>query len=89
MDTRTLQAQPERNGAVALVRRGWSLLPVVGEFPFPVPYHSDFTADGKRAFSVTKKLSLYDRYEIDIADPALDRRLIIAQAVALDALQSR
>jgi uncharacterized protein YxjI len=38
---------------------------------------------------VDKKFGLRDRYVIEIKDPRLDRRLVIAQAVALDALQHR
>jgi uncharacterized protein YxjI len=36
-----------------------------------------------------KKTWLRDHYVLDIKDPHLDRRVVIAQAVALDALQSR
>ena len=39
--------------------------------------------------SVDKKTGLRDRYLVDVASPDLDLRLAIAQAVALDALQSR
>jgi hypothetical protein len=38
---------------------------------------------------VEKKFGFRDRYTVDIKDPRLDRRLVIAQAVGLDALQSR
>lgn len=72
----------ERSLAVALLRRLWDA--------FVWPYHFDFTGpDGEPAFSVMKKFALRDRYVVDIADPRLDRRLVIAQAVALDALQAR
>lgn len=56
-----------------------------------LPYHFDFTAgEGQPAvFSVDKQWGLRDRYIVDIQDPRLDRRLVIAQAVALDALQAR
>ncbi|WBB58081.1 hypothetical protein O7599_20755 [Streptomyces sp. WMMC500] len=79
----------ERSRNVAWFRRLWNLIPIVNDLPFAIPYHFDFTVAGKPAFSVTKKFSLHDRYVVDIADPALDRRLVVAQAVALDALQSR
>ena len=72
----------ERSLAVALLRRLWD--------GFIWPYHFDFTGpDGAAAFSVTKKIGLRDRYVVQIDDPHLDRRLVIAQAVALDALQAR
>jgi uncharacterized protein YxjI len=38
---------------------------------------------------VNRQWGLRDRYLIEIHDPRIDRRLIIAMAVALDALQAR
>jgi len=70
----------ERSLPVALLRRFL--------FGF-LPYHFDFVRQGTLAFSVTKKFALRDRYVITINDPELDRRLVIAMAVALDALQAR
>ncbi|WP_220182839.1 hypothetical protein [Sphaerisporangium album] len=54
-----------------------------------LPYHFDFGVGAQIAFSVDRKWGLRDRYAVEIHDPRLDRRLIIAMAVALDALQSR
>ena len=54
-----------------------------------LPYHFDFKVDGKLVFSVARKFSLRDRYMITIEDPSVDRRAVIAMAVALDALQAR
>ncbi|MFR9727990.1 hypothetical protein ACL03H_02095 [Saccharopolyspora sp. MS10] len=79
----------ERSLAVAVLRRAWEFLPFIDGLPFPVPYHFDFTAGGRTVLSVRKKFALRDRYVIDVTSPDLDRRLVIAQAVALDALQSR
>ncbi|MEV6960697.1 hypothetical protein AB0M97_16175 [Streptomyces sp. NPDC051207] len=80
----------ERSQAVAVLRRAWDVLPLVDALPFAWPYHFDFTADGDSpVMSVDKKFGLRDRYVVHIASPDLDRRLAIAQAVALDALQSR
>lgn len=79
----------ERNKAVAILRRVWDFIPYVDSLPFAWPYHFDFTADGQETFSVDKKFGLRDRYVVDIKDQRLDRRLVIAQAVALDALQHR
>ncbi|MCX4985627.1 hypothetical protein [Streptomyces sp. NBC_00572] len=79
----------ERSEALALLRRAWEFLPFTDLLPFVVPYHFDFTESGRSVMSVDKLLGLRDRYVLDIADPELDRRLAIAQAVALDALQSR
>ena len=79
----------ERNRAVAVLRRLWHVLPWVDAVPFAWPYHFDFRAGDRIVFSVDKKFGLRDRYVVDIRDPRLDRRLVVAQAVALDALQSR
>jgi len=54
-----------------------------------LPYHFDFVIGDRIAFSVVKKWGLRDRYVVTIHDPQLDRRLVVAMAVALDALQAR
>jgi len=72
----------ERNLLVALLRRFVESLSWL-------PYHFDFTIGDQPAFSVVKKWGLRDRYVVDVHHPQLDRRLVIAMAVALDALQGR
>ncbi|WP_017594968.1 LURP-one-related/scramblase family protein [Nocardiopsis potens] len=72
----------ERNETLALLRRFLEFLQFI-------PYHFDFTADGRPLFSVDKRWGLRDRYTVEIQEPAIDRRLVIAMAVALDALQQR
>ncbi|MEV5412847.1 hypothetical protein AB0K60_28925 [Thermopolyspora sp. NPDC052614] len=72
----------ERNFAVSLVRR------FIDELSW-LPYHFDFGVGAHLAFSVERKWSIRDRYTVTINDPRLDRRLVIAMAIALDALQSR
>jgi uncharacterized protein YxjI len=72
----------ERDMLVAVLRRFVDSLSWL-------PYHFDFTVDGQPAFSVDRKWGLRDRYVVDITDPRLDRRVVIAMAVALDALQAR
>ena len=85
----------ERNRGVALVRRGWQFIPFpdpvpfVDLVPFAWPYHFDFVEADRPIVSVDKRLGLRDRYILEVMAPDLDRRLAIAQAVALDALQSR
>lgn len=76
----------ERSPAVAIIRRVWEM---VSDWPFFIPYHFDFTAGEHPVMSVDKTTVVRDRYRLDIHDQALDRRLAIAMAVALDALQSR
>ncbi|QKG24018.1 hypothetical protein [Actinomadura verrucosospora] len=79
----------ERNKFVAVLRRVWDFIPYAENLPFAWPYHFDFYAGDQLVFSVEKKFGFRDRYVVDIKDPRLDRRLVMAQAVALDALQSR
>ncbi|CCH29141.1 hypothetical protein ABZ816_38790 [Actinosynnema sp. NPDC047251] len=79
----------ERNQGIAVLRRIWGFLPLINDLPFPFRYHFDFVRDGAPVFSVDKKTWLRDHYLIRIQDPTVDRRLVIAQAVAVDALQAR
>ncbi|MBB5958303.1 uncharacterized protein YxjI [Saccharothrix tamanrassetensis] len=79
----------ERNHGIAVLRRIWGFLPFINDLPFPFRYHFDFLRNGSPVFSVDKKTWLRDHYLIRIQDPTVDRRLVIAQAVAVDALQSR
>ncbi|MQA13391.1 MAG: hypothetical protein GEV09_04225 [Pseudonocardiaceae bacterium] len=76
----------ERSLGIALARRAWEL---VADFPFPIPYHFDFNLDGQRVVTVEKKIGIKDRYVVTAEHPGIDRRLVLAQAIALDALQSR
>ncbi|MQA26280.1 MAG: hypothetical protein GEU94_12600 [Micromonosporaceae bacterium] len=54
-----------------------------------LPYDFEFTINGNPAFSVVKKWGLRDKYVVTIHDPRIDRRLVMAMAVGLDALQGR
>jgi len=72
----------ERNAVVGVLRRFVDSLSWL-------PYHFDFSIDGQPTFAVVKKWGLRDRYLVEIHDPRIDRRLVIAMAVGLDALQSR
>lgn len=84
----------ERNKNIAILRRVWDFIPVIGEIWVPFLFHFDFRAgDGSIVMSSTKKVGLKDTYFVDL--PAqdngwrLDWRVGAAMAVALDALQSR
>ena len=84
----------ERNTKVAIARRLWDFVPVVGEMGSPFLFHFDFVApDGHPVMSSVKKMGIKDRYVIDVpARPdgtRLDWRVAACMAVALDALQSR
>jgi uncharacterized protein YxjI len=72
----------ETNMAVAILRRFVESLSWL-------PYHFEFRRGDTPAFTVVKKWGLRDRYVITIHDPNLDRRLVAAMTVALDALQAR
>ncbi|NGY66430.1 hypothetical protein G7043_46870 [Lentzea sp. NEAU-D13] len=53
-------------------------------------YQFDFTTEnGAPVFSVDRKTWVRDHYLVPFQDPGVDRRLVTAQAVALDALRSR
>jgi hypothetical protein len=84
----------ERNKNIAILRRVWDLLPVVGDIPLPFIFHFDFYApDGSLVLSSERKRSLRDRYDIHMPQASngwqLDWRVGLGMAVALDALQSR
>ncbi|WP_250038145.1 hypothetical protein [Paractinoplanes maris] len=72
----------ETNQLVAILRRFVDSLSWL-------PYHFDFVLDDRPVFSVVKKWGLRDRYVVTIHDPRVDRRLVAAMSVALDALQAR
>ena len=85
----------ERNLVVALLRRLVGFVPYVGNFAdwLPIPYHFEFRRDGQVLGTHTRKaFKIGDRYTIDFSgDPnrTVDRRLILAIAVGMDALQAR
>ena len=80
----------ERNVTVAVVRRVWDLVPVVGSIPVPFIVHVDFVdAAGALVLTSTRQVSVRDRYDITVPGGRVDGRLAAAMAVALDALQSR
>ncbi len=91
----TLQGSgSERNQTVAVLRRLWDLLPLIGDIPIPWQFHFDFTTtDGTPILTSQKRIGLRDTY--DVTFPAapngarMDWRVGACVAVALDALQSR
>jgi uncharacterized protein YxjI len=91
--TETGMAQ-ERNLLAALFRRYGSLIPYIGEFLglMPIAYNFDFTAADGTLQAVDERIwSIRDRYRLTVTDDGkdLDRRLLIAMAVCMDALQRR
>jgi uncharacterized protein YxjI len=76
----------ERSQVIAILRRIWDLFE---DLPFFFKYHFDFVSGDQPVMSIDKTALIRDRYRLEINVPNLDRRLAIAMAVALDALQSR
>lgn len=85
----------ERNAAVALIRRLVGFIPYVENVAnwLPIPYDFVFQRDGVRLGTHRRHLwKVRDIYTIDMSeDPGrtLDRRLVLAIAVGMDALQAR
>ena len=85
----------EKSLAVALVRRLVGFVPWVGAFAdfLPIPYHFVFLRGDHVLVTNSRRLfKIRDTYDIDATgDPqrSLDRRLILAAVVGMDALQAR
>jgi uncharacterized protein YxjI len=81
----------ERRFAIAVLRRVWDVIPVVGDVWVPFVFHFDFvdTATGAPVLTTERQKTVRDRYTVTVSDPKLDFRVAASMAVALDALQSR
>jgi uncharacterized protein YxjI len=84
----------ERSLLRALIRRFIGLVPVVGEFLelLPIRYHFDFYAGEKPIGRLERLFSVRDRYVLDLSGDeqrGIDRRVALALAVGMDALQAR
>jgi uncharacterized protein YxjI len=85
----------EKNLLVALFRRFVGLVPFIGDFAdwLPIAYHFDFKRGDTLLGTDTRHLFKFrDTYTIDMSgdpDRTLDRRLVLAIAVGMDALQAR
>jgi uncharacterized protein YxjI len=85
----------ERSLPVALFRRIVGIVPYVGDLAdwLPIPYHFDFLRGEEKLGEHSRQLwKLSDRYTIDVSGDAqrtIDRRLVLAIAVGMDALQAR
>ncbi|HEX7260164.1 MAG TPA: hypothetical protein VF272_04515 [Candidatus Saccharimonadia bacterium] len=84
----------ERSQALAIFRRLWELLPLIGEIPFFIKYHfelinpSDQTVYG----SYEKVTTLRDHYRLSADDQLLqktDWRVLVSLGIMMDALQGR
>jgi uncharacterized protein YxjI len=80
----------ERSLPIALLRRAIDFVPY-GDF-VPILFHFTIDADGQHLGDMTRAWGIRDRYTLDLSGDTsrtLDRRLAVALAIALDALQSR
>ena len=85
----------ERNVVVALFRRLIGLVPYIGNYAnwLPIPYHFTYSLDGREIGLHKRRIGAFrDVYDLDLSadtERVLDRRLALATAVGLDALQAR
>jgi len=92
---REIATVTEQSLPVALLRRAIGFVPVLDTVSdwLPIPYHFVFSRDGMELGSHKRQLGKFrDVYTIDFTADAgrtLDRRLVLATAVGLDALQAR
>jgi uncharacterized protein YxjI len=80
----------ERSQFWAIVRRAVDVIPY-GDV-IPILFHFTIDEGDRHLGDFTRKIGIRDTYTLDLSgDPerTLDRRLAIALAIALDALQSR
>jgi uncharacterized protein YxjI len=85
----------ERSLPVALVRRLIGFVPYIGGYAdwLPIPYDFEFLRDDERiGLHRRRRMKWRDTYDIDLTadrERVLDRRLVLAIAVGMDALQAR
>ncbi len=93
-ETHPLVIVHERSQALAILRRVWGLLPIVGEIPFFVKYHFDFIDPDSKAVegSYRKVTTIRDNYHLNADDTLLqktDWRVLVSLGIMMDAMQGR
>ena len=81
----------ERSQVGAVLRRVIDFVPDYGGW-IPIPYNFDFLIDGAAVGGMNRKFKLRDQYVLDLSgdtERKIDRRVAVALAIALDALQNR
>jgi hypothetical protein len=82
----------ESSTAIGILRRGVDFVPYVGEF-IPIPYNFEIVVGGEVVGRMNRRFArVRDQYILDLAgdhDRTIDRRVAVALAVGLDALQNR
>jgi uncharacterized protein YxjI len=76
---------------MAIARRLIDFVPDIGGL-IPIPYNFDLHINGETIGALNRKFKLRDSYVLDVSgdhEGQLDRRLAIALAIGLDALQNR
>jgi uncharacterized protein YxjI len=89
-DEQELAVVQERSLPVALLRRAIDFVPY-GEM-IPIVFHFTIAHEGRQLGELTRRYGIRDRYDLDLShdvERTIDRRLAVALAIALDALQSR
>src|SRR5215210_7935010 len=89
-DEEELAIARERSTAGAIARRVADFVPY-GEF-VPIPYNFEIVVDGEVVGGMDRKFKLRDQYVLDLTgdrERRIDRRVAIALAIGLDALQNR
>jgi uncharacterized protein YxjI len=85
-----LAVAKERSQFWAIVRRVIDAVPY-GDF-IPIVFHFTIDRDGTHLGDFNRRIGVRDTYDLDLTadtERSIDRRLAIALAIALDALQSR
>jgi hypothetical protein len=80
----------EKSMLIAILRRAIDFVPY-GEF-VPILFQFTITMDGREVGELRRPVGLRDRYILKLGgdpDRRIDRRVAVALAIALDALQSR
>lgn len=81
----------ERSMVAAVARRLVDFVPEVGGLT-PIPYNIDILAGDQVVGRLDRKFKLRDQYILDLTadhERTIDRRVAVALAIALDALQNR
>jgi uncharacterized protein YxjI len=81
----------ELSQVAAIARRVIDFVPDVGGL-IPIPYNFDIVIDDRVVGSMNRKFQLRDRYVLDLSgdhERKIDRRVAVALAIGLDALQNR
>jgi hypothetical protein len=81
----------ERSQVAAIARRLIDFVPDVGGL-IPIPYNFDILVDDRVVGTMNRKFQLRDRYVLDLSgdhERKVDRRVAVALAIGLDALQNR